>query len=460
MVASWFIAISLRIRSLALTPIASERLRMLIGGSSSTWDFRAVATAARWPPRAFLLPERVRRTSSSSTRSAEAGTGEVTRRSPARSLRRARRPARSAAEPRRPVLFLLVFLLDRRRLAGAVLADRAREQGHGAARAPPGTGPRRAASRRRARRRAAADRGGIHRRARGLRLRRLESRSVDPTASRPASLPWSSTCRGAGSWAAGPRAPGAAVRRHAAARRGLRPRGARAGAGPPRDSRRPPSAPVSPPSRRGPADARRRRGADPRGHGADSRRRHVVARLQGLEARGCPRRRRRRPDGADRLWARGAGRCRDAACAPRAGRRRAGSRKTRPSGARSGAGEAGDARGPVERLTALPTGASTPGAAPIRDGDEPGISRCGAGAAGTAAARPRSTRPAAGRDEPEPGRRRRDRSSRLGSWRRFRPARARRRPSGPTRRGHGARTWARQPNSRPPCRTPADSSTP
>ena len=50
------------------------------------------------------MPERVRRVSSSSASRAAAGTGEVTRRSTARSLRRARRPARSAAEPSRPVL--------------------------------------------------------------------------------------------------------------------------------------------------------------------------------------------------------------------------------------------------------------------------------------------------------------------------------------------------------------------
>ena len=45
MVTIWFIAISLRIRSLALTPIASERLRTVIGGSISTCDLRAIGDA-------------------------------------------------------------------------------------------------------------------------------------------------------------------------------------------------------------------------------------------------------------------------------------------------------------------------------------------------------------------------------------------------------------------------------
>ena len=46
-VASWFIPISLRIKSLALTPIASERPRMVIGGSISACDLREGATAIR-----------------------------------------------------------------------------------------------------------------------------------------------------------------------------------------------------------------------------------------------------------------------------------------------------------------------------------------------------------------------------------------------------------------------------
>ena len=47
MVTSWFMRISLRIRSLALTPIASERLRTVIGGSISACDLRGGATARR-----------------------------------------------------------------------------------------------------------------------------------------------------------------------------------------------------------------------------------------------------------------------------------------------------------------------------------------------------------------------------------------------------------------------------
>src|SRR5579883_823598 len=106
MVKSWFIAISLRSRSPAFTPMASERPRTVIGGSISAWDLRVGARAVRGPPRDFLIPERVRRTSSSSVSSAVAGTATPPRRSPARSLRRARRPARSAAEPRRAPLDL------------------------------------------------------------------------------------------------------------------------------------------------------------------------------------------------------------------------------------------------------------------------------------------------------------------------------------------------------------------
>ena len=255
MVASWFIDISLRIRSLALTPIASERLRILIGGSSSTCDFRAAATAARWPPRAFLVPERVRRTSSSSTRSVATATGEVTRRSPARSLRRARRPARSATEPRRPVLPLrFVFLLlgcewrwrclqtgcRRRTTSRRGAAGR-----HGAAGTRrPGGGP--PAPLRLTGAGSAAGPGGSA-------ARRLQSGQL----TRPHQV--QHVCLvdrlfralGPGHGARRSRARRAGTRR---AQRGLRPRRARAGPASRGDSRRPPSAPVSAPGRRGPAE--------------------------------------------------------------------------------------------------------------------------------------------------------------------------------------------------------------
>ncbi len=227
MVTIWFIAISLRIRSLALTPIASERLRTVIGGSISTCVFRAAAAAARWPPRFFLLPERVRRTSSSSTSRAEAGTGEVTRRSPARSLRRARRPARSAAEPRRPAFVSAVFFLlgrrrrrrRRRREPGPAGRRAARQAATGAE--PPARGGPRAGHRARCGRAGPAA-GAGRRPPAGCRVAR-----ADRTASRPASRPWSSTSRDAGSWAPGPVPPGAAGRPGAAVT-WARPPGARA----------------------------------------------------------------------------------------------------------------------------------------------------------------------------------------------------------------------------------------
>ena len=54
MVASWFMVISLRIRSLALTPIASERPRTVIGGSISTWRLACGATAGAMAAAGFL----------------------------------------------------------------------------------------------------------------------------------------------------------------------------------------------------------------------------------------------------------------------------------------------------------------------------------------------------------------------------------------------------------------------
>ena len=107
MLTSWFMLfISLRIRSLALTPIASERLRTVIGGSISACDLRVGARAARWPPRCLRRRRGPAATPPRRTSRAAAGTGEVTRRSTARSLRLARRPARSAAEPSRLPAFL------------------------------------------------------------------------------------------------------------------------------------------------------------------------------------------------------------------------------------------------------------------------------------------------------------------------------------------------------------------
>ena len=351
----------------------------------------------------------------------------------------------------------------------AAPADRARAQGHGAARAPPrGAGPPGAAARRRARRRAGAGRGadpppGPAGSASGS----LESGRADPDRIKASSS--SLVIDLSGRWVLGrARAqPGAAGRRSAAGARGLRPPGAAAGSARRRDSRRPPSAP---PSRRRPARPGRGVGAeaDPRGHRADSRRGHVVARLQGLEARGSPGGRRCRADspglGPAACEARrpAAGRCRDAACAPRAGRRRPVPGEA-AVGRASGALRRGSGPRPGRRWRRPPRVQSSPIGRADPDGDEPGISRCGAGAAGlrpggcTAARRPGA---GASRCPDEPGR----------------PRRA---PAGPGRRGLSAmpaalaalarpsgRPMAARPrprgaaNSRPPCRTPADASTP
>ena len=94
-----------RIISFARTPIASERLRRVIGGSISAWLLRTGASWPRPPFWPFRPPRRPRPSSSDSPVRADAGWGEEIRRSLARSFRLARRPARSAGEPIRPAAF-------------------------------------------------------------------------------------------------------------------------------------------------------------------------------------------------------------------------------------------------------------------------------------------------------------------------------------------------------------------
>ena len=131
----------LRISSLPLTPMASERLRMVMGGSISAWVLRTTATAWPLPP---FWPRRgprlrpPRPPSSTALIRSEAGTGPVeTLRSLARTVRLARRPARSAggAEPAGGGLFL--------RSSSSSALVRGHGRGHRARRAAGGVAGRR-----------------------------------------------------------------------------------------------------------------------------------------------------------------------------------------------------------------------------------------------------------------------------------------------------------------------------
>ena len=230
MLTIWFRFMSLRSRSLAFTPIASDRARTVMGGSISALDLRVGASATRWPPRDLRAP-RPRRDSSSSESKAAAGTGEVTRRSVARSLLLARRPARSAAEPRRlPRLSPAPCSCARPRPRWGAGGRPARGRGpprgassQGRPAARPGAGTDRPACRR-----AGDDRRGRPAPTVG-RARWPEARSTRRTSSGPSSRHASSTSAGAAPWAAGPTTPSAPVRSAAAAGPWARPRWAAGG---------------------------------------------------------------------------------------------------------------------------------------------------------------------------------------------------------------------------------------
>ena len=220
--------------------------------------------------------------SSSSARRAAAGTGEVTRRSTARSLRRARRPARSAAEPSRPVLPFLSSsssVVTRARPAPAILVREPGRRGAvpGTERGPAALGPRRGPC--------AALRLAGARAPAGPPWPPGAGKRVEPTRlhQRQHFFP------GHGFFRALRLGHGACEARFAAGRPSrLAGRWARrpwARAGPILGSARAafPRCRASPPGRREPP-RRRRRGADPRRHGAGSRRRHVVISFQRLEA--------------------------------------------------------------------------------------------------------------------------------------------------------------------------------
>ena len=217
----------------------------------------------------------------------------MTRRSPARSLRRARRPARSAAEPNRPGLALpVVILVDRQGRRRS--ARETGPGGRGAARDAAGRGGR-AGSRRpgEARRRAGAEPGESRRR------HRRRARGDWPVLSCPdriAASISSLVIDFSGRWVlgAGPVGGAAAGRRRDDRAVGAAT-GGRAGTSAHTTGRFTAAAVArgfaAGPSRR--AGGRRRR-TDPWRHGTDSGRRHVVARLERLEARcAAPRRRRR-----------------------------------------------------------------------------------------------------------------------------------------------------------------------
>ena len=226
------------------------------------------------------MPDRVRRALPLRTEGRR-GHGEVTRRSPARSLRRARRPARSAAEPRRPVLPFLSSSSSTVAIGPAGAGSRV-PRDRGAGQSPlPARASRRGAARRSALRLVATGPGAN--------LRRLPIEGhhqgigtppIGPTASRLGFPPWSSTSRGAASWPRGSRMATRRVRRRREAARWPPPREARDGAIPGPDSRRPPSGAASPVGRRA-RPRRGRRRSNPRSAGASSRRRHVVVALSG-----------------------------------------------------------------------------------------------------------------------------------------------------------------------------------
>ena len=374
---------------------------------------------------AFPAPgARVRRVSSSSTRRAEAGTGEVTRRSPARSLRRARRPARSAAEPEPPGLRLsFLFLVDDRGAAPGRDPGAGRGRGARPDRRRCGAG-RRGAGRKRARH--ALDGRPAARTARRRRPHRraIEVRRAARTSSGPASRPWSSISPGAGSWATGRRQPGRGASR-----------------GPRSVWRRPPGARAGRPLRRIAPRARRRRrlhrqavavmptravtrarpagssgefppttcsrpgfnGWKPAGRSPAVGRRLDEADPPGSRLRpACPAMARTSP---------GAGRCRDAACAPRAGRRLTASRKSR--------------RAEKAEPATLDAGRAPAGAASSRAAAAAGAER--ADRREEPADRPHRGRGRAAARRRRPARRRRRRSRRLAA----RPGRAHRRPCPP-----------------------------
>ena len=163
---------------------------------------------------------------------------------------------------------------------------------------------------------------------------------------------------------------------------------------------------------------------------------------------------------AERLLARGAGRYCDAECAPKGVHCRAGSRKNRPSAVPAEPARR-KRRAARSRTTAAPPGASTPGDAPMGTVMSPGSVVAQEAPVHRAAAQPHQTRGPVQRvpDEPEPDPTSPERSQPPGELAAI-PTRSRA-SLGEQAHSKGARprSWARIPNSRPPCRTPADSST-
>ena len=135
MVTIWpMLFISLRIRSLAWMPMASERLRTVIGGSIWAWLLRLGATATRWPPLWPFWPPRLRRVLvvSLSRAAAGIGRGHAAFGGPLVAAGAAAGAVGGRAERRRLALAIVFLLGDRRQRDPPVPGNGAGGVGRGA----------------------------------------------------------------------------------------------------------------------------------------------------------------------------------------------------------------------------------------------------------------------------------------------------------------------------------------